>query len=124
MSTLLSRCFVTAALSASIASTAAAAPDPEPAAPQASPFHADVEVDPTAYVLDGDSIHVGLGYRQFRLDLGVFALALPQFAHGDDGFDVSFGGFGAKLQWFPLAEQRGLVVGVDGGYTRVLARRQ
>jgi hypothetical protein len=87
-------------------------------------LHADAEVDPTAYALSGDSLHVGLGYRRFRLDLGAFALALPQWAHGDDGFDVSFEGFGAKLQYFPLAEQRGLFAGVDGGWVRLLAARQ
>lgn len=87
-------------------------------------FHADVEVDPTAYVLSGHSLHVGLGYRHVRLDLGAFAMALPAWAHGNDGYDASFDGFGVKLQVFPFAEQRGLFFGVDGGVSRLLARRQ
>ena len=32
----------------------------------ADPFHADVEIDPLAYALDGDSVHVGV----LRLDAG------------------------------------------------------
>jgi hypothetical protein len=90
----------------------------------ASPFHADAEVDPTAYALSGNSIHVGLGYDRFRLDLGNFALAVPRWVTGNDDYNVSFDGYGIKLQMFPLAEQRGLVVGVDAAYARVLAERR
>jgi len=36
----------------------------------ASPIDGDVEVDPTAYALSGNSIHVGVGYQHLRLDLG------------------------------------------------------
>jgi hypothetical protein len=87
-------------------------------------FHADIEIDPTAYVLDGNSLHVGIGWRSLRVDLGNFAIAMPQFVHGDDDFDVRFDGYGAKLQWFPFAEQRGLFVGVDAGVARVQIDRQ
>jgi hypothetical protein len=94
------------------------------AAAEPGDFHADAEVDPTAYVLSGFSIHVGLGYQRFRLDLGNFAMAIPQLVHGDDGFDVSFDGYGAKLQYFPMDEQRGLFVGVDAALVHMLAQRQ
>lgn len=90
----------------------------------ASPVHGDLEIDPTAYALSGNSLHVGIGLGHLRVDLGCFAMALPQFVHGDDGFDVSFDGFGAKLQWFPRAEQTGFFAGVDGGVLRVLAERR
>jgi hypothetical protein len=90
----------------------------------AEPFHADAELDPTAYALSGNSIHVGLGYGRFRLDVGNFALALPRWVTGNDAYDVSFDGYGAKLQMFPLTEQRGLFVGVDAAYARVLAERR
>jgi len=89
-----------------------------------SALHADMEVDPTAYALKGFSLHVGVSRRNLRLDLGNFAMALPRFAHGDDGFDVSFDGYGAKLQWFLFDEQAGLFAGVDAGLVRVQARRQ
>ena len=90
----------------------------------AAPIHGDVELDPTAYALSGSSLHVGVACAHLRLDLGNYALALPQVLHGDDGFDVSFEGYGAKLQYFPDVAQRGVFFGVDGGLLRVLAQRQ
>lgn len=86
----------------------------------AQPWHVDAEVDPTAYVLDGNSIHVGIGYDRWRFDLGNFALDVPSFAH-DAGFDVSFDGYGAKLQLFPW--EHGAFVGVDTSVTRVAIER-
>jgi hypothetical protein len=80
--------------------------------------HLDVEVDPTAYVLGGFSVHAGAGRGHLRLDLGAYAMDVPEWAHGQEGFDLSFWGFGAKLQWFPLAEQRGLLLDVGGGFQR------
>lgn len=88
----------------------------EPTTP--APYHLDVEVDPTAYAFSGYSVHVGLGYRRVRLDLGIYAMDLPRFFHGNDGWDAAFHGAGAKVQWFPLAEQRGLFVDVSGGVSR------
>jgi hypothetical protein len=93
------------------------------AAASASPFHADAEIDPTAYALSGNSIHVGLGYGRLRLDLGNFAIALPRFFTGNDGFDASFDGWGLKLQLFTSAEDHGLFVGIDGGINRMLIQR-
>lgn len=90
----------------------------------ASGYHADVELDPIAYALDGYSLHVGLGWQRWRLDLGAFAMTIPEAIHGNADFDVSFDGYGAKLQWFALAEQEGLVLGIDGGLVRVLVQRK
>jgi hypothetical protein len=84
----------------------------------------DVEVDPMAFVLDGYSLHAGVGWNHFRLDLGAFAMAMPHAFHGQDGFAPSFDGFGAKLQFFPFAEQTGGFVGVGAGVTRLLVRRE
>lgn len=95
-----------------------------PGVAAAGPIHGDVEIDPTAYALSGNSIHVGIARDHLRVDLGNFALALPQWVHGDDGFDVSFDGFGAKLQYFPRLDQHGAFFGIDGGLLRVLAERQ
>ncbi|MCE9578335.1 MAG: hypothetical protein K8W52_34730 [Deltaproteobacteria bacterium] len=103
-----------------------AAPATAPAATLHGPreLHADAEIDPTAYALAGNSIHVGIGYRHLRVDLGNFAMALPAFAHADDGFDVSFTGYGAKLQYFGSAAQRGWFAGIDAGVLKLDARRQ
>lgn len=104
---------------AALATTAATAPAAaaEPGSPQ---LRADIEIDPTAYVLDGYSVHAGIERGRFRLDLGAFALALPEAIHGNDGFSASFDGFGAKLQYFVFAEGEGGFVGVDVGLSRLL----
>jgi hypothetical protein len=85
-------------------------------------FHADVEVDPTAYVLSGSSLHVGLGWKRARLDLSLYSIAVPGFAAGDDRFDVSYAGYGVKLQYFLFDEQSGGFVGVDSGLARPLVQ--
>lgn len=82
--------------------------------------HVDVETDPFAFAMGGHSLHVGIGWESLRLDLGAFAMDLPGFVHGNDGFDASFGGFGFKLQYFPFADQSGGFVGVGGGVNRTL----
>lgn len=96
------------------------------AAPAAQPsrLHLDVEIDPTAYVLRGYSLHVGVGWRRLRVDLGAYAMDMPEFMHGNPDFDISFHGFGVKAQLFPFAEQRGLFVGVDTGVAMPLAQRR
>src|SRR6185295_6893494 len=94
------------------------------AQPAASDLHADVEVDPTAYVLRGHSLHVGLGWGRLRADLGAYGLSLPAAMTGNDDFTVAFHGYGLKLQYFLFAEQRGGFVGVDGGVDHPLVRRK
>ncbi|MDB4961252.1 MAG: hypothetical protein JWP01_1251 [Myxococcales bacterium] len=85
--------------------------------------HADVEIDPTAYVLEGYSLHVGLGWKQLRVDLGTFAIAVPSAIQTNEAFDVSLQGAGVKLQYFPFAEQRHAFVGVDMIVGRQLVER-
>ncbi|MBK8691988.1 MAG: hypothetical protein IPN17_06695 [Deltaproteobacteria bacterium] len=98
---------VTAALAlTTITAASAQAQDRSPtaaAAPAAQPsrLHLDVEIDPTAYILRGYSLHVGIGWRRLRVDLGAYAMAMPEFMHGNPDFDVSFHGFGVKAQLFP-----------------------
>lgn len=87
-------------------------------------WHADVEVDPTAYIFNGNSLHVGLGYARWRLDLGNFGMDVPDFAEPNGGFAASGHGYGLKLQLFPLAEQAGLVVGVDSAVARMNVRQR
>jgi len=87
-------------------------------------FHADLELDPTAYALDGFSLHVGLGWDALRVDLGVFGLRVPEFVHRQRDFDVAFDGYGVKAQYFLFAKQRGLFVGVDAAHSRALIRLQ
>jgi hypothetical protein len=90
----------------------------------AEPLRGDVEIDPTAYVLSGNSLHAGLAHEHWRVDLGNYGLTMPQAIHGDDRFDVSFDGYGAKLQWFVRADRYGWFGGVDGGVSWVHVRRR
>lgn len=101
----------------------APAPAPARATGAGASVHVDAEVDPTAYVLDGYSVHVGVGYKRLRVDLGAYAMKLPKFVHGHDDLDVSFDGFGVKLQYFLFAEQTGGFVGVDSGVARPMVAK-
>jgi hypothetical protein len=85
--------------------------------------HVDVEIDPTAFVFAGHSLHVGLGRGRFRIDLGAFAMRIPHAVDGNEGFTRSFSGFGAKLQYFLFDEARGGFVGVDAGVASSLIER-
>lgn len=109
-----------AASTTASAETATSATAPSATAAGGPTFHLDVEVDPTAYVLNGYSLHVGLGLDRFRLDLGAYAIGMPEAFHGNKGFDASMHGFGAKLHWFPFDEQKGGFVGVGAGIGKTL----
>lgn len=82
----------------------------------------DIEVDPIAYALDGYSFHIGLGWDRLRLDLGAFGLAMPEAVHGNEGVAGSFRGFGAKLDLFPWARQRGAFIGLQTGLATLTVR--
>jgi hypothetical protein len=89
----------------------------------AAAVRADMEVDPTAYVLGGYSVHAGIVHERLRVDIGAFAMNVPQFLHGNSNFRESFDGYGLKLQYFPFADQAGAFAGVDVGLVRVRLRR-
>lgn len=87
-------------------------------------FHLDAETDPTAFVLSGHSLHLGLGQGAWRVDLGAFAMNVPEFVHGNSDFDTAFNGFGAKVQYFPMEDQAKLFFGVDASINRVSVERR
>lgn len=112
-----------AAIVALIASAAPSAfADPPTPTPDTARTHGDFEVDPTAYALSGHSLHVGLGWGRTRLDLGNFAMTVPRAVHGQRDFDVSFEGYGVKLQRFLFREESGGFVGVDAAVVHQLTR--
>jgi len=57
-----------------------------------SRFHADFEIDPASYAMEGDALHVGVGWTRFRLDLSSFAMKLPSLLQTNDDFQVSLAG--------------------------------
>jgi hypothetical protein len=100
-----------------LATLAAASPALADSTPDAeiteSSVEMDIEIDPIAYVLSGYSLHARLSWDRFRLDLGAFALAVPESLHGTEGVDVYGGGFGMKLDYHPLSKLPGLFVGAQ-----------
>lgn len=95
---------------------------PAPKTQDHAPIHVDVEIDPIAYALDGFSLHVGLNKGRYRLDLGAFGLAMPEFVHGQDGFDASFAGFGGKFDVALHEDGWGPFASLEGAYTRLTVR--
>lgn len=83
---------------------------PETESPQTTErkIRFDVEIDPTAYLLKGYSLHGGVGQDHWRLDAGVYSAEVPRWLHGNDGFKSSVTGVGIKIQYFTSGEQRGL----------------
>ncbi len=84
---------------------------------------ADIEIDPIAYAFDGFSLHAGIAYKRLRIDLGAYAMSLPGFLNDQDAFDVSFNGYGVKVQYFVFEEQTGGFVGLGTGVSNVLVKR-
>ncbi len=90
----------------------------------------DVEIDPSTYALNGYSVHAGVWADQVRFNLGAFSLDVPEEIHGEEALDVTFHGYGLKVQYFPFAEgfaaskRSGVFVGLDGGVVKRLVRSQ
>lgn len=72
------------------------------------------EIDPFAYMYDGYSVHVGKQTGPLRLDLGVFAMDIPEFAeeymYDSEDFDIKFKGLGIKLDYFI---EKNIFIGLD-----------
>lgn len=88
--------------------------DSAAATDSASPF--DVEVDPLAYVARGYSLHLGARVSRLRFDFGSFGLLVPQFVHGQEGFEAQMDGYGVKLDVYLAAPSSGPFVGVEGSW--------
>ncbi len=108
-----------ALLSVAVVSLPRAAGADEPITAHRSAPVVDVEIDPLAYAAAGYSLHVGLTWDRYRLDLGAFAADLPEVIHGNDGFDVSFDGFGTKLDRFWRANHTGPFAGIEAAVVDV-----
>jgi hypothetical protein len=89
----------------------------------ATDLELDIELDPLAYALGGHSVHGGISWDHFRFDVGAFGLELPESLHGNPGFDASFAGFGAKLDWLPREDRSGLFIGIESSMNQQLISR-
>lgn len=78
----------------------------------------EVEADPIAYALNGFSLHVASMVGSARVSVGTFGIDVPEWLHGNDGWDASFRGVGVKLDYLG-SRVDGYFVGIDGGYMRM-----
>lgn len=83
----------------------------------------DVEIDPTAYLLNGHSVHFGFGSENFRFDIGTFGLEIPKAFHGDNNYDLEFEGFGVKLDYL-FGDYAGWFVGIEAASSEVTYTRK
>jgi hypothetical protein len=83
-----------------------------------APLRPDFEFDPTPYFEHGYSFHAGIGWSHWRVEGEVLKTEVPEWAHGNKGFDVSYRGGGVKLQYFFSPQQRGAFAGVRTEITR------
>ena len=83
-----------------------------------APLRPDVELDPTPYFEHGYSLHVGIGWSHWRVEGEVLGTDVPEWVHGNRGFNVSYHGAGVKLQYFLSRQQRGAFVGARSEITR------
>ena len=79
----------------------------------AAPLRPDLEIDPTPYFEHGYSFHAGIGWSHWRVEGEVLRTDVPEWVHGNKGFDVSYHGGGAKLQYFLSPQQRRCVRGSE-----------
>lgn len=81
-----------------------------------------VEVDPIAYFFKGYSVHVSkeLGQTGLVLDLGVFAMDVPDDVEANKDFDTKFDGYGFKLN-YTGDQPDGFFAGISGGINNLYA---
>ena len=77
-----------------------------------------LEADPIAFLLQGYSLHGGIEYSMFRLQLGVFAAKLPADLRDNKHFTVEQNGLGLKYDYFGN-EPTGGFLGLEYGYTKL-----
>ena len=58
----------------------------------------EIEIDPIAFALEGQSYHVAIAGEASRFDVGVFGLELPDDSDNPN-YTVSFDGFGVKWDY-------------------------
>lgn len=83
----------------------------------------DIEIDPTAYLFSGHSVHLGFGGDHYRFDIGTFGLKAPEAFHGDENYDLEFEGVGIKLDYL-FGNYAGWFVGVEANSNDVTYTRK
>lgn len=95
------------------------APDPGPNRPSF-----DLETDPVALFFRGGSLHAGIWFGQWRLDVGGFGMEMPESLHGNDGYTARFDGGGLKLDRTFGRRRSHVFAGVDTSVSRLRVTNQ
>jgi len=82
-----------------------------------------LETDPLAFALKGYSLHVARESGFYRLSAGVFAADVPEWVHGNAGFESSVRGVGLKLHYDLSPSRRGAFVGTELSSVRTRIER-
>ena len=93
-----------------------------PAAAQDGPAWT-LETDPLAFALKGYSLHVARESGSYRLSAGVFAADVPEWVHGNEGFESSVRGVGLKLHYYLSPSRSGAFVGTELSSVRTRIER-
>jgi hypothetical protein len=90
----------------------------------AAALHPDIERDPAPDFIHGYSGHAGIGWSHWRVEAEILRTDVPAWLESNKGFDVSYRGGGAKVQYFLSPQQRGTFPGVRTEITRESVRLQ
>ncbi len=91
---------------------------------RSSTIHPDFELDPVPYFQHGYSGHAGIEWNHWRVEGEVLRTDVPEWVQGNKGFDVSYRGGGAKLQYFLSPNRKRTFLGMRTEFTRELVRLQ
>jgi hypothetical protein len=93
-----------------------------PAAAQDGPAWT-IETDPLAFALKGYSLHVARETGAYRFSVGAFAADVPEWVHGNEGFESSVRGVGLKLHHYLSPSRTGTFVGAELSSVRTRIER-
>lgn len=83
----------------------------------------EVEADPIAYAVNGYSGHLAAFLTErVRAQVGAFGADVPEWLHGNDGFDIRTRGVTVKMDRYFSMRREGTFIGLDGDYSRVRYR--
>jgi hypothetical protein len=81
--------------------------------------HVDLEVEPLAYAFGGAGGHVAVQVSQWKYEVEVFGLEIPESLHGNDGFTASPLGAELHFERFFGDGPGGFYVGPEAGIVRL-----
>lgn len=90
-----------------------------PAQAQQAPRHLDLEVEPLAYAFGGAGGHVAVQAGNWKYEVEVFGLEIPESLHGNDGFEASPLGVELHFERYFGDGPGGFYVGPEAGIVQL-----